>query len=76
MDPGCGSLQVKMGINKWQDIEVEDLERVRELETDDRSDWWSVNLNFDQVQIPLCELVHFIARGLPISTLQEQLCTA
>ena len=38
-----------MGLNKWQDIVVEDMQKAEALASLKDSNWWSVALNFDEV---------------------------
>ena len=45
---GGGRLQVKLGINKWQEIQHLDLQRSQELQ-DAEGQWWEAELNFDDV---------------------------
>ena len=47
----CSSLHIKMGINKWQEIETEDMKKVEGLESLQGSSWWSVDLNFEEVRL-------------------------
>ena len=47
---GNGRLQLKAGVNKWQDILVLDMQQVPELEGLEGSNWWSVDLSFDEVR--------------------------
>lgn len=40
---------MKMGLNKWQDIVVEDMQKAEALASLKDSNWWSIDLNFDEV---------------------------
>ena len=46
---GTGGLQIKMGLNKWQEIVIEDMQKAESLASIENSNWWSVGLNFDEV---------------------------
>jgi len=48
---GNGRLQLKLGINKWQEIQHRDLQRAKEL-SDVEGDWWQVDLSFEEVPPP------------------------
>ena len=39
-------------MNKWQDILVLDMQQVPELEGLEGSNWWSVDLSFDEARCP------------------------
>jgi len=39
---------LKVGINKWQEIQHRDLQRAKEL-SDVEGDWWQVALSFEEV---------------------------
>ena len=49
MSPGASGLQMKMGLNKWQDIVTEDMQKAEALANLDASNWWSIDLSFDEV---------------------------
>ena len=38
-----------MGLNKWQEIIIEDMQKAEALASIDNSNWWSTDLNFDEV---------------------------
>lgn len=48
---GDGPLQLKAGINKWQSIEVYDMQKEPELQDIEGANWWSVDLYFDDVRL-------------------------
>ena len=45
---GCQP-QLKMGLNKWEELVVTDMARAEELSSMERCDWWSVEIELHQV---------------------------
>lgn len=43
-------VQLKLGVNRWSDILLVDMRREPSLSSLEGSDWWSVDLCFDEVR--------------------------
>lgn len=55
-------VQLKVGINRWMDILLVNMQRDPALHSADGSDWWSVDLCFDEVSIYTLKLLYISDR--------------